>query len=240
MRKAYIRYKEDLPETTMCASALNGMRDRGIHTTPFYGFGDIESITDLSVDVGIVGYVGDIHQALKVLGLPKPKTIDYPDCLNDWMHRKTWQSTLGEMCDHYAEKVFIKPATEEKLFTGFVWPNACWKAASCSMDTEVLVSDAVDFKTEYRVFVKDCEILDCRRYKGDWALALDRTRTLEAVEAMSGWKGCPRAYCLDLGITDESNCCLVEVNDAYSFGHYGLSDCLYASMLEARWEEIVG
>lgn len=237
MRKAYTRYKEDLPENTNVYSALKGMDQLGIQTVPYYGFGDIDSIQDLSEDVMLFGFVGDVHQALRRMGIDKPASIDYPDCLLPWMNRSVRQTTLAELFAT-RQKCFVKPV-EEKLFTGFVWPQYTYKTAHLTDDTEVLVSDVVDFKAEYRTFVLDGEILDCRRYKGDWSLALDKDQVLEAVDAMSNWKGCPIAYCLDLGVTDTSNCCLVEVNDAYSFGSYGLPDVQLARMLVARWEEMV-
>jgi hypothetical protein len=237
MRKAYIRYKEELPASTMLASAQQGFSERGVHTAPFYGFGDIETLSDLGPDVGLIGFVNDVHQALTQINRPVPPTIDYPPVLSGWLHRSV---TKIHLCDIMArnDSVFVKPVSE-KLFTGFVWPTHIQRVCGLPEDTELLVSEVIEFKSEYRTFVLDGEILDCRRYKGDWSLALDKELTLAAVEAMSSWKGCPRAYCLDLGVTDASNCCLVEVNDAYSFGGYGLNDCLFAKMLDARWDELV-
>jgi hypothetical protein len=236
MRKAYIRYKEDLPESTMLASAQFGLKERGIHTVPFYGFGDIDTLSDLGPDVGLVGFVGDVHQALNKIGRPLPASIDYPDVLKDWLHRKIYTTTLKDILSRN-DKVFIKPVSE-KLFTGFVWPLYIQRVCGLPEDTELLVSEIIEFKSEYRTFVLDGEILDCRHYKGDWSLAIDKGLTESAVDEMSSWEGCPRAYCLDLGVTENSNCCLVEVNDAYSFGNYGLQDCLFAKMLEARWDEL--
>jgi hypothetical protein len=236
MRKAYIRYNEELPASTMLASAQQGLHDRGVHTTPFYGFGDIESLSDLGPDVGLVGFVNDVHQALAKINRPAPPTIDYPPVLQSWLHRSVTKTTLGDVLSRN-DRFFVKPVSE-KLFTGFIWPTYIQRVCGLPEDTELLISDVVDFKSEYRTFVLDGRILDCRRYKGDWSLALDKNLTLEAVEAMTSWESCPRAYCLDLGVIDTSRCCLVEVNDAYSFGNYGLNDCLYAQMLEARWDEL--
>jgi hypothetical protein len=236
MRKVYIRYKEDLPESTMLASAEFGFKERGVHTSPFYGFGDIETLSDLGPDVGLIGFVNDVHQALNKINRPIPQTIDYPDVLKDWMHRSVAKITLKDVLSRN-DKIFIKPVSE-KLFTGFIWPTYIQRVCGLPEDTEILASEIVEFKSEYRTFVLDGEILDCRRYKGDWSLPLDKDKTIAAVEAMSSWSGCPRAYCLDLGVTENSNCCLVEVNDAYSFGNYGLQDCLFAKMLEARWDQL--
>ena len=44
----------------------------------------------------------------------------------------------------------------------------------------------------------------------------------------------PKAYILDVGITDNDLNVLIEVNDAYSISSYGLSPVLYAKYSESR------
>ena len=46
-----------------------------------------------------------------------------------------------------------------------------------------------------------------------------------------------RAYCLDVGCLEDRSTLLVEVNDGYAFGAYGLRPELYMKMISARWEE---
>jgi hypothetical protein len=43
---------------------------------------------------------------------------------------------------------------------------------------------------------------------------------------------------LDWGVTDTGETRLVEANDAYALGYYGLQSVLYARMIDARWEEL--
>jgi hypothetical protein len=50
----------------------------------------------------------------------------------------------------------------------------------------------------------------------------------------------PVAYAIDFGVTEEGRTLLVEVNDAYALGCYGLHPTPYANMLEDRWRQIVG
>ena len=135
-------------------------------------------------------------------------------------------------------KMFVKPV-KQKLFTGFVCEgtfNDQIRMGPYSETEECWVSDAVNFVTEYRCFVLRGDVLSARWYKGDWGVAIDRKRVLEAVEA---WKGAPSAYTLDFGATDDGQTLLVEVNDGFSMGTYGLQPALYAAMLEARWQEMV-
>lgn len=237
LRKVYVRFREDHPDSQNTFSAQCGFRERGVETAPFYWVDDIDKLDDLGPEVGLVGFVGDVWAALKKMGRPLPVPTDYPEELAPWMGRRVWRSTLGN-ARRLVEPTFIKPAASEKLFTGFVWRGAGMEAvrvASCEDDVEVWCSEVVDFSSEHRVYVKDDEILDVRRYKGDWGTAPDRKTVEDAVQA---WKSSPRGCSLDFGVTSDGRTLLVETNDGYALGNYGMTDTLYAQMLEARWEEL--
>jgi hypothetical protein len=237
LRKVYIRYKEDMPESRNTFTAQEGFRERGVETVPFYGFGDIDTLDDLGPEVGLVGYVGDVQNALKKMGKAVPQTMDYPEELQPWLGRKVWPSTL-EDARRLVEPTFIKPYDEEKLFTGFIWRGAGMEAvrvAAIPDETIVWCSEVVNFVSEYRVYIKDDEVLGVHLYKGDWSLALDQKTVMDAVKA---YKSSPRAYCLDFGVTSGAWTRLVEANDSYALGNYGLPSALYAQLLEARWEEL--
>ena len=236
LRKVYIRYKEGCPDSPNTFAAFDGFQQLGIETVPFYGFGDIDTLEDLGPEVGLVGFIGDVWNALKKMGKPIPTPLDYPEELRWALGRKVWRSTLGEMRRSF-DPVFIKPVTQ-KLFTGFVWRAVMGdqiRVVTLADETELWVSDRVEFVSEYRVFVKDGEILDVRRYNGDWS----KVPLREIVEgAVHSFKSGPRAYSLDFGVTPEDETLLVEVNDAYALGHYGLNSIRYANLIEARWEEL--
>jgi len=55
---------------------------------------------------------------------------------------------------------------------------------------------------------------------------------------MAETKQAPWAYCLDWGIDEKGRTLLVEMNDGYAMGHYGLNPALYARMLSARWYQM--
>jgi hypothetical protein len=239
LTKVYIRYREDMPDGVNNFAAQEGFRARGVETAPFYGFGDLQTLEDLGHDVGVVGFVGDVHEALRTLGKSVPSPIDYPKSLNGYLDRYLFKAMLGDVFKS-TQRLFVKPV-QPKLFTGFLWEGpqrAFIRTAGLPNDTEVWISEAIEFLAEYRVFVLDGEILDVRRYKGDWSRSLSLEHTKEATAAYCREPGCPRAFCLDLGVTGRSPCCLVEVNEAYAFGHYGLRSELYAQMLEATWQEL--
>ncbi len=235
LAKVYIRYKEDLPESEMMFSALEGFQLRGTETAPFYGFGDIQDLNDLGPSVGIVGYIGDIWRAFRKLGVPKPKPLDYPKPLRYMMDRWVEEAVLGDVRNRTNPGVFVKPVNH-KIFTGFVMTGSfddAIRLAPYPPDTKVWLSRAVDFVSEYRCYVLKNEVLGVHYYKGDWSIAPSRKAVEEAIRA---WEEQPVAWTLDVGVTPEGKTLLVEVNDGYSIGNYGMMSTKYAQMLEAWWE----
>lgn len=237
LTKCYVRHREGYPETVCQDYARRGFWELGIEVVPFEGFGDINSIDDLGPTVGISGYVGDIHTALTKLGKPTPANFDYPQELSDFLNRKIWKSTLSEVRAS-TNRIFIKPI-EQKMFTGFIWEDdvaSRRKIVTCDDSIEVWCSDALNFVAEYRIFVLDGKILDVRFYKGKWDKIPNSWHPATAM--VYYFKSAPRAYCLDIGILENGSIALVEVNDGFAFGHYGLLPTLYARMLSARWNEM--
>lgn len=236
--KFYIRHREGYPETEMQDYARRGMWTLNVETVPFEWIDDINQIKDLGRTVGIAGYIGDVHRGLEVLGKPIPPNVDYPDELTDYLGRKIWKSTLEEVRAS-TSPLFVKPQ-EHKLFTGFVWYNdqaSRNRIVTQSDDVPVFIAEPVELIAEYRSFILHRKVIDCRRYKGDWSVAPNNVIVNTAVKAMG--KKAPSAYCLDWGITSQGKTILVEMNEGFAFGHYGLHPVSYARMLSARWSELV-
>jgi ATP-grasp domain, R2K clade family 2 len=74
-----------------------------------------------------------------------------------------------------------------------------------------------------------------RLYRGDWAVHYDPQVIRAAVAA---YKSAPASYAIDFGLTDTGKTLMVEVNEGYSIGCYGLFSTEYAQFLSARWAEI--
>ena len=109
---------------------------------------------------------------------------DYPNCLNQFLKRKIWRSTLGEA--HAAVEAglpsanppfdltsfFIKPATDVKAFSGGIEPKdqmlgyylADWNEDRLPADLPVWCAELVSFKLEYRVYIVRGEIRAICRY----------------------------------------------------------------------------
>lgn len=265
-RKFYLR-KEPLKQDTTAQHAIrHGLWEQGVETVDFTDPAEIQTFDDLGPDVGVAGYISDVLTALQHMGKPLPVVLDYPDELKPYYDRIIQRRTLGEvrkpdfwwkdyfhvqeqMGDQWVpvqEPVFVKPALDHKLFTGMVWRRTDEQRlllAPLPDSLEVWASQVVPFVSEYRVFVLNDQILDCRRYKGNWALAPARGVVEDCVQRLKG--NAPVAYCLDVGVTEYihgrkkiHNTSVVELNDGFAFGPYGLLPAQYACMIAARWREM--
>jgi hypothetical protein len=235
--KFYVRHRENYPETTIHDAIRRGFDEMGIEVVPYYWFEDIDKFEDLGPTVGIGGYIGDVVRGLLKLGCPIPENVDYPEQLQEYLGRKIWQGTIADV-QRSIHPIFVKPVPH-KLFTGFVWQNdaASRRHIVTQPDTvEVWLAEPVEFISEYRSFILHGEILDCRLYKGDWSAAPSKKVVEEATAKMV--PHAPVAFCLDWGVTADGRTLLVEMNEAYSFGLYGLNPCWAAHMLSARWYQM--
>lgn len=235
---AYIRYRGPHPESINTATAEFGFNELGIETSSFQGFGDITSDVKCGPRALVNGFIGDVHNAMDKMGLPRPPSIDYPPELAGFYCRKIWSGTLDDIQDRGLHPgVFVKPQ-EQKLFTGFVWQGTRahrLHLAPYDKTTPVYFSQPCEFVSEYRCFILDGEIVGLKHYKGDWSQAPNRRVVEEAVSQYHPY----RAYLIDFGVmADGLGTAVVEVNDAFAFGCYGLNPVVYARMLEARWEEL--
>ena len=133
--------------------------------------------------------------------------------------------------------VFVKPV-EDKRFTGKVVASISDLVGlgTSGLNPDVTCSEVVDFVAEWRCFVRYGRILDVRPYKGDWKVSYNPS-IIEA--AISDYSCAPAGYAADFGVTRDGRTLLVEINDGYSLGSYGLQHNLYAQLLSARWAEML-
>ena len=234
--KVYIRHNTDREfASPNFAVAYEGFRQMGWEIVPFES---IDNLTDLEPDSLVVGFGDDIHKALIALKIEPPVEINYPQELETFLDRKLWRSSVNYIAKHPEFwNVFIKPAQEFKKFKGRVinTPKDLIGCGDELQDTEIWCSEPVNFLAEWRCFVRYNKILDVRRYRGDWGLhfAPDIIRA-----AVAAYTSAPASYAIDFGLTASGKTLLVEVNDGYSVGAYGLVPIDYAQFLSARWAEL--
>jgi hypothetical protein len=179
-------------------------------------------------------------KVISKLGVDYRKIDTYPTVLWPYMHRSVEKSILAQVeiaWNIQPFKKFMKPVNQ-KVFNGAVMNTMLdWiPLVNIPKNTEVYLTDPIDFVSEYRCYIQDQEIVQGKHYAGDWNKAID----LDVVEqAIRDFKSeAPVAYALDFGLTGDGKTALVEFNDFTSLGNYGLDTIHYAEMIMARWHEI--
>jgi hypothetical protein len=195
---------------------------------------------DLKVeeDHVFLGGISFIHHALQQLNCIIPEPLDYPISLHPFLGRQIWESTINEIAnqpDHW--NVFVKPKGLAKKFTGRLVRNTndLMGCGDTSMNTPVWVSEPRQFVAEWRVFIRYGRVIGVKMYRGDWKAQYNPSIIEKAISA---FKEAPNGYALDFGLTVDGNFLLVEANDGYSLGNYGLFYIDYAKLLSARWSQL--
>lgn len=216
-------------------TAFEGFRALGYDVRTFIS-DELEALP-LSPENIVVGHIGTVWQALAKLGVPHPPYLLTPERLKPFLGRDEWTTTLGEVRRLERVPVFIKPLEQGKTFSGHV-VNAFRDLLETSAwpdDLPLLVQTPVAFKSEWRVFVLKGDVLGVGHYYGD-PLRFPNVSVVRAV--LNAYNTAPVGYALDVGVTETGETLLVELNDGYALGCYGLPTHLYVRLLEARWDEL--
>lgn len=133
----------------------------------------------------------------------------------------------------------MKPLSAIKAFTGYVIANLddFEETIRFPAHMALLCAECVEFVSEWRYFVHRGEVVEVAHYRGNVFRHPDSALVQSAVKEYQS--EAPIAYAIDFGITTDSRTLLVEVNDAFALGCYGLGAVRYATMLEDRWIEVV-
>jgi hypothetical protein len=235
--KAYIQTDKSGNYYNVNAYVANdGFQTLGWETEKYF---TIDDITDNNPESLVVGGIGNVRKQLEKFGIQRPSNeIDYPKELEKYLGRKVWVSTIEEIFkDEQNWNIFIKPKNDTKKFAGKVVKDYKDFIGIVDNDdpTQIWCSEIVNFKTEWRCFIRYGEILDIRQYKGAWDSKLDLSIIKNAVK---DFKSSPASYALDFGIDENDTMKLVEINDGHSLGTYGISATNYAKFLSARWSEL--
>jgi hypothetical protein len=137
------------------------------------------------------------------------------------------------------DKIFVKPLAV-KQFTGFVLDDMVYPFLD-DLDPETLVRVYDPFPSrimsEWRVYVHRHDIIDSRNYAGDFTLSPDYSYVRSVVE--DNRSEFPVAYTLDVGVLEGGVNVVVEFNDMWAIGNYGIPNDLYHRLLRDRYFEIV-
>lgn len=240
---AYIQTDQDgLPYSECSYSFWKGCQQLGI-PTQFFKPEEIDEI-HLRPQTLVNGGIGIVRAAFQRLNIKEPALDGFPpEEIFPYYGRKMWAGTMGEVrerIEYNKEPVFIKPLKNQKAFTGMVINDSMGCLATISKfenNFEILFSESVNFISEYRLFIHHGRILDARNYLGRFDKHIDFNVARGALKEFTTQ---PVGFSLDMGLTDDGRTIIVEINDAFSLGNYGLPSMPYARMVTDRWCEIVG
>lgn len=198
---------------------------------------DFEQIKhpDNYVPVGSIEFVSaylnrfypDVKKALKPLNVP--------ECLFPYAGRKIANVRTPEdfipFCNN--SLVFAKDMNKIKSErNGFIGLPEFSGVKDCQ------VSSVIDFISEWRVFVFQNTIRDCRCYQGDFFNIPSKDRIMEMMNTFRNEES-PVAYTLDVGVTTKGETVVIECHRFFSCGLYGFSQRnIYPAMLSQTWYQM--
>lgn len=192
----------------------------------------------------VVGYVDTLHTAFKMLKVDPPPTNDYPACLQPFLHRRIWTSTIRELTAQLYDghpPIFAKPLDHKKRFTGRVFTSHedLRYLEGASQNLPIWCSELVEWLSEYRVFVTRGEIVGIQSYAGDNKISLNMDVVSKAIHLLEDAGESTAAYAVDFGVMTNGQTAVVEWNDGFALGSYGLAKSLYTDLLITRWHEMM-
>lgn len=247
-------------------SARQPLLDRGFTIVPFND-SNLQDLIDCETfdknDI-MVGSVEATKTFWNAIGTQVPKYIGYPECLNEFYGRTIKRSRFGKITVNDLP-IFIKPIYDVKLFTGFVLEknttlqNIGMYYSNVNPNTAVFISEPIDINSEYRCFVHKGELVGIKHYSGDFTKFPDVNVIKDMI---SVYDNPPISYTLDVGVVIENKeeqyfhqldetctvgrkrviinqkTILIEINDFWAIGGYGLDGKTYIRMLIDRFQEI--
>lgn len=255
MGKVWVNFKHDksmgtdIPRTVNIANAMYGFRELGAEIVPYHSVPEI--LDKVTRDDIVVDGIFQSEAIFKKFNVADPHIPYYPEVLNEFLGRKIWTDKINSIAsdkEKWSVGYFVKPVTE-KAFTGKTISSLS-DLIGCGNeheDFDVFVSEPIDILAEWRCFILYDRIVDVRLYGGlsgstydGFMYHYDSDVLKRILDAFLSWDERPAACSIDICYTKDGRTLLVECNDAYSLGSYGLNGIFYARMISARWSQILG
>ena len=226
-----------LPHHFDCACAMYG----AIESAMDYRLTSFEEVESGKFDAHIknnlfVGSVEFMREVFKRIGLDDVRLPMNSDRKHEIITLKEAYERVGK-----GEKIFIKPV-EIKLFTGLVLDGCIYSCLTkLSDETKVMAYEPLEkILSEWRLYVHKGKILDSRNYSGDFKIQPDYNYVESVISLLEKF---PCAYTIDIGKEFKRhggmNDVVIEFNDMWAIGNYGMPNDLYLKLLTDRYFEIV-
>lgn len=234
-------YGFPLPHHFDCACAMYGAMDSAMDfklvTFMEVRSGKFDMLIKHHLFVGSVEFMREVFSRIGKTDVRVPKNSN----------REHEILTLAEAHERISDgsKLFIKPI-EIKLFTGLILDGCIHSCLeNLPPDTQVMAYEPFDNKilSEWRAYVHNNKVVGIYNYSGDIFHIPDELGIIDTV-LYDNHKSFPCAYTIDVGIldsdSDESHSeVVIEYNDMWAIGNYGLENDRYLRLLKDRYFEIV-
>ena len=226
----YYRVDENnIPFDNFCSDAAIGANEVGISCI---AFSDIKQVPKNPYNI----VVTSVEESIEWFGY---KIFPINDTwAGEFKKRKEQFCSLDEIESY---PCFIKPAQDIKAFTGIIVENEKEARLFTNNYSGILsVQEIVEIESEYRLYYTEARgVIGIKHYLGNPYLVPDEEFVNTLVNrAKKELK--EKSFTLDIGIKDNGETFLIEVNDGWSIGNYGLSPSLYYSFIKARWLQLTG
>ena len=218
-----------------CSCALYGAIDSGLdyRLTSFEEVksGKFDNLIKNNLFVGSVEFMREVFNRVGITNVRVPNNSN----------REHELLTLKEAHIRVSkgESLFIKPY-EIKLFTGLVLDGSKYSCLETIPDeTKVMVYQPFtsEIISEWRIYIYNGIIEDARNYSGDF-MVIPKKEYIESV-LLNDCKGFPIAYTIDVAVLDNDKLEVVEFNDMWAIGNYGIPNDIYLKLLKRRYFEII-
>ena len=239
--------KMDIPHNHNIANAMYGFRELGAEIIPYHKLDDIYDMVEQS-DI-VLDYIQQCDAVFGKFNVD-PKIPDYPQVLREYLGRKVWKDTINSISSDekkWSAGNFVKPV-KSKVFTGKIISsiNDLVGCGSSYENYDVIVSEPIDIVAEWRCFILYDRIADVRPYGSvsqagyrGYLYHYDSAVLQGMLNTFVKWEERPMACAMDICTVKDGRTLLVELNDAYALGSYGLPSLIYAKMISARWSQLL-
>jgi hypothetical protein len=199
-------------------------------------------------DILLVACVEDTQIFFDRLGIKRPIAINIPEFIMPYIKRDIKYMTLDAFFEMPICPTFVKPAIEIKIgASGVIEKDSSKRFVLSDIKdggTLMMTSSVVDMQSEYRVYCrKGHGIVGMKHYQGDEMLYPDNQYIREVCHKLISDKSMPQSFSADFAVigpvNGEKYTELIECQDAWSIGAYGLDGNVYLSFLLDRWQQLM-
>lgn len=213
-----------------------------------YNIIHFDNIDEVPYGSMVVSGIEETVSYFNRIGIVAPKNLVIFDQLYSagYLKRKVRYTTLVEFYNSNTTfPIFIKPRFEYKAV-----PSGVLKTSTGVRDTlteflqdhaqtELIVCDPVEILSEYRVFVtKRKGIISMHYYLGDPFVYPDAAYIKEVCNYILSLPNIPASFVVDFMVTPTGTD-VIELNDAWAIGSYGMDSKDYFNFLLVRWRELM-